>query len=415
MNRIKELYSKYKLIFNCCILAVLFSFNCFFYEGAYFVYPVLLILLMISDLKDGLSLILFCIPFVCLSMPIGIYMYFACIVLYEIKFHYIAYFIDKKEPSKALLIVTGLFVAYSLLPIGDYNINLIIKLCAVLTIVSLFTLFTRYPNDLRLRFNIRVLSYGLLVSAVYSLFFFVSPYLRSIFAYYNLSETIIRFPALFANINTLAMVCEITLSVLTYFIVRKQATAVDTISFVILSIMGLATISKTFIILYGIMVLILLVHCFKENPFKTLLCLTVAAFLVLCLVVMKTDFVIKYSKRFISDDFFTASLADKLSYMTTGRYDLWVDMLRYIGDNPHILLIGAGLGGDKVSIESPHNFFITALYNFGIIGLIIFVALFAVLFRNIKKQGISVGGAIVIPFIIMGLMCMVEDFFLYIR
>ncbi len=415
MNKIKELYSKYKLIFNCSILAVLFSLNCFFYEGAYVVYPVLLLLLMISDLKDGMSLIVFCIPFICLSMPIGIYMYFACIVLFEIKFHYIAYFIDKKKPSKALLIVTGLFVVYSLLPIGDYNINLIVKMCAILTIVSLFTLFTRYPDDLRLRFNIRVISYGLLVSAVFSLFFFVSPYLRSIFAYYNLSDTIIRFPALFANINTLAMVCEIVLSILVYFIVRKQATTIDAVSFVILSIMGLATISKTFIILYAVMILILLVHCFKEYPFKTLLWLTVGAFLVLCLVVIKTDFVIKYSKRFISDDFFTASLADKLSYITTGRYDLWVDMLRYIGDNPYIILIGAGLGGDKVSIESPHNFFITALYNFGIVGLIIFVALFAVLFRNIKEQGIKVGGAIAIPFIIMGLMCLAEDFFLYIR
>ena len=68
MNKIKELYSKYKLIFNCSILAVLFSLNCFFYEGAYIVYPVLLILLMLSDLKDGMSLIVFCIPFICLSM-----------------------------------------------------------------------------------------------------------------------------------------------------------------------------------------------------------------------------------------------------------------------------------------------------------------------------------------------------------
>ena len=415
MTKLKELYSKNKLVFNCSILAILFCLNCFAAEAAYLVYPILAVLVLTGNRADSLSLLIFSIPFICLYMPISIYMYFACIVLYEIKFHFVAYFIDKKKPSKAVLIITGLFVLYCVLPIGDYNINLVVKLCCILTIVSVISLFTKYPDDFRLRYNIRVLSYGLLISGIYCIFYFVSPYLRSIFAYYNLSDTIIRFPALFHNINELAMLCEVALSFLIYFIVRKEAGMVDAISFVIFSIIGLATVSKTFIILYAVMMVILLINCFRLNSFKTLLWVTAGAFLVLCFVVIKSDFVIKYMNRFISEDFFTAKWADKLSYMTTGRYDLWVDMIRYIGDNPLIILFGAGLGGDKVSIESPHNFFITALYNFGIVGLILFVGLLVVLFHNIKREGFKLGGAIAIPIVILCMLFLAEDFFLYIR
>ena len=62
-----------------------------------------------------------------------------------------------------------------------------------------------------------------------------------------------------------------------------------------------------------------------------------------------------------------------------------------------------------------HNFFITALYNFGIVGLILFVGLFVVLFHNIKREGFKLGGAIAIPIVILCMLFLAEDFFLYIR
>ncbi|MBE5739079.1 MAG: hypothetical protein E7354_05075 [Clostridiales bacterium] len=415
MNKIKNWISKNRLIFNCILLAILFCFNCFAEEGAYLVYPLLAIFMFTESRKDALSLLIFSIPFICLSMPISIYMYFACVILYEIKSYIVAYCIDKKKPSKTLLIVLGVFVGFCLLPIGEYNVNLIVKLCCILTIVSVVTLFTKYPDDFRLKYNLRLLSVSLLISSAYSLLYFVSPYLRSIFAFNSSGATIIRFPALFNNINELAMLCEVCLALLVYLTLRKATVFADIIPFIIFSIVGLTTISKTFIILYGVMMIVLLVHCFRLYPFKTLLCVTVGAFLVMCIVIMKSDFVVKYANRFINEDVFTAEWSEKLSYITTGRYDLWVDMITYIGQNPQIILFGAGLGGEKVSIESPHNFFITALYNFGIIGLILFVALFAVLVANMRKQGIKLGGAIAVPIVILCMLFLAEDFFLYIR
>lgn len=416
MNKIKELYLNNRVKFDCILLAILFVFNCFFYEGAYIAYIGLLALVLTENRQNGFTLIVFAIPFVSLSVPLSVGLYFACIVAYEVKHYIIAYFIDKIKPSKALLITTAIFVIFCALPIGEYNANWFIKLCAFLTIVSLFTLFTYYPKDLGLRRNLRILSGSLLLSVVYCLFYFVSPYLKDLFSEtMSLGEGSMRFGALCSTVNQLAMICEISLSLIMYFVVRKEASRGDYIAFALFSVIGFTSLSKTYFILYMVLMLILIIHCFRLDAFKTLLWVTVGAMLVLCLVIIKSDFVIRYLNRFMGDDFFALDLEEKLNYLTTYRYDLWVDTLRYIGDNPSIIIYGAGLGADKVTINSPHNFFITALYNLGIIGILIYIAVIAMVIRNMKKRGIRLGKAISVPIIIFTLLFMVEDFFLFIN
>ncbi len=416
MGKLKKIYLNNRLLYDCLVLAILFCLNCFAGELAYLSFTVVGILVLTENLENSFSLLVFCIPFICLYMPISIYLFMICILIFEVKAYIEAYFKKKMKPSKSMLIMLGVFLIYCLLPIGEYNINLVVKLVVILTIISIISIFTKFPNILRLRFNLSLLSLSLLLSVIYCLLYFVSPYLREIMAEASLNSGFIRFPALFHNINELAMLCEICLSLLLYFVISKQATPNDIIPILIFSICGLATFSKIFIILFSIMLLILVIYGFIKYPFKTILWVTVGAVLVLCFVVAKSDFVIEYANRFFGNNFAELDFEEKLNVLTTTRYGLWKDMILYISDNPYIIWFGAGLGGEKVSIESPHNFFLTSLYNFGIIGLVLFVGLFVVAIRNFNKKHKGVlDKKLLIPLLIMCILFMGEDFFLYIR
>ena len=84
--------------------------------------------------------------------------------------------------------------------------------------------------------------------------------------------------------------------------------------------------------------------------------------------------------------------------------------------NPIVIFFGRGLGAPLVASLSAHNFYITMIFELGIVGSILFVLMFVALILDYKKRNpdYKFQKAYLIPIIIIGLLMMVEDLFLYI-
>ena len=67
-----------------------------------------------------------------------------------------------------------------------------------------------------------------------------------------------------------------------------------------------------------------------------------------------------------------------LSNLTTGRTDLWIAYLKVIFNSPQILLFGAGADADYIGNGAAHSMPLDYLYRYGILTVIVLVALFIV-------------------------------------
>ena len=320
----------------------------------------------------------------------------------------------KKKLSLPFLIGVGAFGLYALLPIGEYNGGFWIKLLIILLLAFFLNLYMNYRKEMSIKNNLGVLAISLFISAAVYLTYFISPYMQTKTIWYH-GENYIRFSCLLVNPNTLAMLCEICLSLLTYFILSNKFTWVDVISYVIFAVLGISTLSKTFLILFGIMLIILLIYLLRRFKTEILWVVGVLCFGLVILIVFKSDFLFTYLERFMSVDPSELTFREILNVITTGRYDLWTGVLDYLFMNPLALIFGRGLGAPLVESMSAHNFYISLIYEVGIVGTILFFGMFIsmIVYYN-KKNKIKFAYAIFVPLIIIGMLMMVEDLFLYI-
>lgn len=414
-GKIKEIYLNNKLLINCTLVAILFLVNCFVGEFTYVAFSFVTICIFFSSIEDGFSLLIFCLPFCCLTSLTSGAMYGISIMAFLIKTYYIMYRVDKKKVNKTLLIMCILFVLYCLFSPITFNDKLFIKLSIIIGLFIVFNLINNYPEKIRVKFNLNLLALSLFVSVVFYLTYFISPYLQTTREFFYMDNGFIRFEALLINPNTLAMLSEICLSLFVYFVLSKQFTWKDSISFFIFMALGLSTFSKTFLILLLIMVIIMVIYALKVAPFKAITGITIFSAVVLILTLLKADYILAYADRFISVETDNLTTQEMLNIITTDRYDLWVGYIEYLLKNPIALLFGKGLGAKRIIGMSAHNFYVSLLFQFGIVGTLLLITVVILFFRNfVKNNPHKVTKAVFVPILIVGLLMFVEDLFMFI-
>ena len=219
IEKVKKYYIANRLVFNCGLLAILFFVNCFVPKFSYLAFFLVLVAIIFDKRQYGFSYLVFCVPFCGIDDYLGVYLLFGCVLAFLIKNYIIMLFFDKKRFSLYVLLSILAFTIYSLLPIGEYNSMLVLKLGISVGLVLLIYLFTNYKETLNLKFNLNVLAIGLIISAGFYLTYFVSPYIHDK-VLWGMGEDFIRFSALLMNPNALAMICEISLSLLTIFLLN---------------------------------------------------------------------------------------------------------------------------------------------------------------------------------------------------
>ena len=396
------------------IIAILFFVNCFVQNFSIVVFSIVAIMIIFSNMSTGFSVFVFCIPFCCIDMYVSLIMFGMCLVIFTLRAYIVMLFFDKKKISPIIIISVLIFIGYSLLPIFDYNMGLLIKLAVICFLMAFWYLFLNYKKELDIRLNVSIMAMSLLLSACFYLTYFVSPYMATK-QIWNYNDSFIRFTCMFANPNPLAMVCEIGLSLLCYYIVSNKAQWNDYLCFVIFAIIGIFTLSKTFLILFGIMFIILLIYLIRSFRAKAFWIVLSVCIVVTIVSIFASDFLFTYFGRFFAFDNVDFTINDFLNILTTGRYDLWKGVIDYLFMNPFVLVFGRGLGAPLIESMSAHNFYISLVYEIGIIGSILFIGMFLVTyFVQKKKTGEKFNPAILIPILIIGMLMMVEDLFLFI-
>ena len=157
-----------------------------------------------------------------------------------------------------------------------------------------------------------------------------------------------------------------------------------TVMLVALAYCGLLAVSKMFsVILICLSLFFILEILFKRGRMsaKALLLLTFLVAVVF-LVSMAT------SSQLIEMILSRFGASSNLSDFTTGRTDVWIEYFRAFKEDTLLLLLGRGYTKVLVATKASHNTFIQQIFQFGLVGCVIFagwiVCLLRILLKNVK-------------------------------
>ena len=323
-----ERYKKHKIWVNTIVLFCMFFVHCFFKNMTFVVYSVLFLMIVTDSLENGISYLIMALPFYLIRNFLSSVLYFICVFAYIVKFFVVIYGIEKNKISKMEIIPIVAFLVYALLPFGEYNLNLFLKVSMLTFVLAFICAIIKKPQVLKMERNVRILSVSLLISATLSLLTFVSPWLAESLGKMNFSE-LFRFKAMFNNVNVLAMMCEVVLALLIANIINNNKWY-DWFLFVFISGLGITTFSKTFLILWMLMLLILFGVFLKRKPIKTLIISIAVAGVVFLILKIKPDIYFMFKNRLVGYLEGCRTFEDVMNMVTTNRYGIWKGYINYI-------------------------------------------------------------------------------------
>lgn len=276
------------------------------------------------------------------------------------------------------IIVLLTFSSIVLLFGGANSIIKLISLCAYFIFMMLV-----FNQNIRidLRNILLFFSLGIITASFAGLFSDYIPGLSSFMVEVRLKlgegNYIERFCGIQVNPNFYTMDISIALAGLFGLIISRHAKASDYIFLVALSVFGIMSISKSFLVVYAMLLLLLIINLGKQNVFGLFRGLFVVGVLIAVVYfVADKAYINAYLNRLLVDNSSGASF----SSVTTGRYDLWKSYLDYIFGNTKVLLFGEGLGASNYQSKVSHNYFIETVYYLGLVGASLYYLCFKTIF-----------------------------------
>lgn len=134
--------------------------------------------------------------------------------------------------------------------------------------------------------------------------------------------------------------------------------------FIVFSVFGIMTYSKSFILMYVLIFIITAVIVLKKmNPIENVL-----------LLVAFVAIIIALSQGGMLSAFDRITSSGNMDELTTGRYSIWERYIKFIFDDTSVILFGTGLTSGLLGTHGTHNIFIESIYYIGFVGVIILVA-----------------------------------------
>ena len=169
------------------------------------------------------------------------------------------------------------------------------------------------------------------------------------------------------HMNHLAMFAAFEIAYLTHSLINKKHGLVLPIVGIVFSlILGLATLSKAFILICGVVLayaLVVLMIKLKKQAWKVILPLSCV--LLVSVVVFWDVFEVLFS-RFVAYNKNTSLL----NQITTGRMTIWKEYLKDISSSIPKMLFGVGLFNAPLNEIGPHNVLLFFARRVGLIGII---------------------------------------------
>lgn len=399
-------YKEHSLIINLVVLSVFFFFGCFFHFVVYFVFAFLLFLIIVDSLANAVSYLVFYYPFSFTGITVNAILLSVLILVFLGKYLFLTYVKNKPKIDKKLVILCAIFLAYCFLPLNAYSLPFFSRIIIIVGVLLVFLILLKTPEVARFKFNVNLLAVSIIVSSLFALTYYISPFLQSYLTWGSG-----RFNALCERPNDLAMLCEIVCAILAYYVISGKGGKKELLLFLVLSCIGICTFSKTYLLLMAIEWLAMIVYAFQKNYKYTLLAIAgiLACFGLLCLI----DFglVSKYFGRFLDGHTSFETVAEFFNVITTGRYEIWTIYADAIMQDPFILFFGAGIGAPPLGPDglSAHNLFLSLVYHFGIVGSLMFAFIIIYfLVRIHQKTKAEIHPAIIVPTIVLTFLSFVE-------
>ncbi len=413
-------YRRWRLVLNCALLTVLFFADCWWGGMVYIVYPLLLAMVCFDDFANATSYLVYVIPFVALNGWWGGLFYLLCFLAVVFRFYLTLWGVERQRPQPLLLIFIGLFVTYCLLPIGPYNGDLWRKIALFLVVFVMVSIIAGKPEVLRLSVNVRTLAVAIIVASLLGCLRPVIPHLKAIIPSY-IGNGWPRFTALFWQPNALGMLCSVIVSLFAYLLISRRAQWYDYLLMFSITAIGFAALSKTCLVIMVLVYLIILGYLLHRNWAPTVVVSLVVLMVVIGFCCLKPTLVSDYLGRFTENLAGGEDFTAFMNNLTTLRYALWVNYSTYLWQHPLALFFGRGLGAAPLFTPtngrylSPHNFLLAMVYQLGLVGTALFVAVLVLMFRQLKKRRTTaIHRAIWVPILILLLLLSVEDTILYI-
>lgn len=413
IEKLKDFYLEKKFLIDCILLSILFFVNAFLNIFTYFSFTLLFILVLTSDLKNAISYVFFSVAYCAIDMLPSVILFLVCTIICVVRLCTQKFYIEKHKINKKILVICGILLAFLLFPFKNiYNPIMFAKIAFIFIVLFILYLLVNFASEFRLKINMRYMAYGLLISCIYALFVkLVAPGVRSI----GLAGSPFRFMALTTNPNSIAIMCEIALSILAYFIVRGNYRRKDIVAFVIFALIGLTSASKTYMILLALILFLMFIFNAKRVNKNGWILIGVFAGLAILFAIIKFDLILSMLGRFVRTDVSGMNFEQFINIFTTSRFELWKGYVRFLLENPVFIIFGRGLGAPVIGETSCHNMYLSSMYQIGIVGMALIVATLILIVKDAKKQGkILLNKGILIPILVCAALACIEDLIFFI-
>ena len=326
-----------------------------------FVFGVLAVL--ISNANNGLCILFFTLPFgpIFKTSPES-FSFFTILFI-----AYVAKSMVKRQFNIKTFFLAILLGFYLLAFSGTGEIITIITMLVGVFLVYFST------NQEDVKFDNTVISYslGILLSSIIGLMQENLPIVER-FVISRLSKLgegnyVNRFSGLHGNPNYFTVDVIIVLAALAILIMQNKKNMVAIVLFGTLSVIGLLSISKSFLLSWLMLIFWMFISSFQLNVGKIVKILLLICCLFVVVYFFSKESIDLYLVRFLGNT------NESFSDMTTGRADIWQAYMREIFASTKNVFFGKGIGAELVNQKGAHNTYIELWYMLGLFGGILYL------------------------------------------
>lgn len=325
-----------------------------------FVYP----LILVGALASVFVPLSACLPMLCFLLPFAniIKLSPGQISLFTVFFAiYVLRIIFKTGRLNRMFLLTALlFAGYCLAFSGPEKIVVIITMVCGFTMLREATESDEYDY----RHVLYAFCFGIIISSAIGAMRDYLPIIKSfsLDATYKVGheQYTQRFVGLNVNPNYYTMDISVAMGCLVTTMCTEKLRPIYFVLFAALAVFGLMSVSKSFLIVFVVMLVILWLNSLRQGG-TTFLKLTFALMLGGVLVLLFAEEAIEtYIFRLTQDS------SGDLSSVTTGRTDIWIEYIKTMFKDFKLLFFGAGLG--EILDAGTHNTYLEMVFNIGLLG-----------------------------------------------
>lgn len=151
-----------------------------------------------------------------------------------------------------------------------------------------------------------------------------------------------------------------------------------------LYVFGMLTLSKSFMLMFAIYIILMLFVTIKKKPIYTIVIIAMVLIGIVILSIFDLEKITFSVERLIS-----SFEGFEINKILTGRYNIWTNYMDAITQSDRTLLFGHGLNAPYVNGKASHSAYIESLYRFGLIGSMLLI-LSIISITRYKRNSITI-------------------------